>query len=210
MALLVALAPLLVAVALIALIERYAPMLAGRLSVPTGQSWKARVEIGPDEFEDVVKELLQVLGLEIVFSSVGPGGTLDLTCGDPRPVLGERIFVRASAAVGAGQVGAEQVLQFADTSWEQMGVRRGIYIAAAGFTDEARAALRSRLARVELVDACRLVELLRAHLPERAERIAGDPAFRAGARGRIGASGASGSEDPGPAPGMPTPPGLTR
>ena len=49
-----------------------------------------------------------------------------------------------------------------------MGCLKGIYIALAGFTDEAHAGVRSCSAPLDLVDGPRLLELVRDHVPDRA------------------------------------------
>jgi len=108
--LVVALAPLMLGFVLIALIARYSPNVPRHAATVPGQADDDRPTITADEFEDIIKELLGALGLEIVFSSAGTGGVLELTCRDPRPLSGGRLLVHASPVVGAGQVDAAEVL----------------------------------------------------------------------------------------------------
>ncbi len=113
--LVVALAPLVLGFVLIALIARYSPNVPRHAAPRPGQIADDRPAITPEEFEDIVKELMGALGLEIVFSSAGTGGVLELICRDPRPLTGGRLLVHASPVVGAGQVDAAEVLGFADS-----------------------------------------------------------------------------------------------
>src|SRR5262245_61846219 len=167
----VALAPLVLGFVLIALIARYSPNVPRHAVHAAGEAFDDRPTITAEEFEDIVKELLGALGLEIVFSSAGTAGVLEITCRDPRPLAGGRLLVHASPVVGGGQVDAAEVLGFADSVRGDMGALKGIFIAAGGFTDEAHAAIRSSPAQVELVDSQKLVELVREHLPDRADLL---------------------------------------
>jgi hypothetical protein len=192
----VALAPLLFGFGLIALIARYSPNIPRRATELVGGVVDERPEITPDEFDDIIKELLGALGLEIIFSSAGTGGVLDLTCRDPRPLTGGRLLVHATPVVSGGLVDAADVLGFADSVRGDMGALKGIYIAAAGFTDEAHAAVRSSPAQVELIDGRKLVELVRDHLSERADLLESYRSFSSDGRRHVRANRASGDDDP--------------
>jgi Restriction endonuclease len=194
--LVVALAPLLLGFVLIALIARYSPNVPRHAAAVPGQADDDRPTITADEFEDIIKELLAALGMEIVFSSAGTGGVLELTCRDPRPLSGGRLLVHASPVVGAGQVDAAEVLGFADGVRGDMGALKGIFIAAAGFTDEAHAAVRSSPAQVELVDARKLVELVREHLPDRADLLESYRSFSGDGHRHARANQSSGEDGP--------------
>jgi len=200
--LVVALAPLLLGFLLIALIARYSPNVPRHAAPVPGQANDDRPEITPDEFEDIIKELLIALGLEIVFSSAGTGGVLELTCRDPRPLSGGRLLVHASPVVGAGQVDAAEVLGFADSVRGDMGALKGIFIAAAGFTDESYSATRSTPAQIELVDSQKLVELVREHLPDRADLLESYRSFSGEGRRHVRANRSSGDDDPEATPGL--------
>jgi hypothetical protein len=200
----VALAPLVLGFVLIALIARYSPNVPRQAAARPGQALDDRPAITVEEFEDIVKELLGALGLEIVFSSAGTGGVLEITARDPRPLAGGRLLVHASPVTSAGQVDAAEVLGFADSVRGDMGALKGIFIAAAGFTDEAHAAIRSSPAQVELVDAAKLVALVREHLPERADLLESYRSFSGEGRRHSRANQASGDDgevgDPEPRP----------
>ncbi len=191
----VALVPLVFGFVLIALIARYSPNVPRHAARAPGEEIDDRPTITPDEFEDIVKELLGALGLEIVFSSAGTGGVLEITARDPRPLAGGRLLVHASPVVGAGQVDAAEVLGFADSVRGDMGALKGIFISAAGFTDEAHAAIRATPAQVELVDSRKLVELVREHLPERADLLESYRSFSGEGRRHARAGRASGDDD---------------
>lgn len=193
---LVAITPLLVGFGLIFLIARFSPNVPRVASLKEGQKADARPEITADEFVDVVKELLEALGLETVFSSAGTGGVLDVTARDPRPLSGGRILLHATPVLG-GQVDAVDVLGFAEGVRGDMGALKGIYIALAGFTEEAHSGVRNCPAPVDLIDGARLLELVREHLPDRAPLIEGYRGFDTTAtrHARAGREG-EGSEAP--------------
>lgn len=168
--------PLVVGFGLILFIARYSPNVPRVAPLRAGQKLDDRPEITADEFIDTVKDLLAALGLETVFSSAGTGGVLDVTARDPRPISGGRILLHATPVL-AGQVEAVDVLSFAEGVRGDMGALKGIYIALAGFTEEAHAGVRSSPAPVDLIDGGRLLELVREHLPDRAELLAGYRGF---------------------------------
>jgi hypothetical protein len=192
--LIIALAPLLLGFVLIALIARFSPNVPRHAAPQSGAALDERPPITPEEFEDIVKELLVALGLEIVFSAAGTGGVLELVCRDPRPLSGGRLLVHASPITDSGQIDAADVLGFADSVRGDMGALKGIFIAAAGFTDEAHAAVRSSPAQVELVDARKLVELVREHLPDRAALLESYRSFSGDGRRHARANQSSGDD----------------
>lgn len=167
---LVALTPLLIGFGLILLIARYSPNVPRVAPLRAGATSDGRPEITADEFADLVKDLLSALGLETVFSSIGTGGILDVTARDPKPLSGGRILLHASPVL-TSQVDAVDVLGFAEGVRGDMGALKGIYIALAGFTEEAYSAIRSCPAPVDLIDGNRLLDLVREHLPERAAEL---------------------------------------
>lgn len=167
---LVFLVPIALGFGLILLIARYSPNVPRTASLKAGQSLDDRPEITPDEFVDLINDLLKALGLETVFSSAGTGGVVDVTARDPRPVTGGRILFHATPVLGA-QIDAVDVLGFAESVRGDMGALKGIYIALAGFTEEAHAGIRSSPAPVDLVDGAKLFELVREHLPDRSEEL---------------------------------------
>jgi restriction endonuclease Mrr len=167
---LVFLLPIVIGFGLIFLMARYSPNVPRVASLRAGQKLDDRPEITADEFSDLLKELLEALGLQTVFSSAGTGGIVDVTARDPRPLTGGRILLHATPVLG-GQVDAVDVLSFAEGVRADMGALKGIYIALAGFTEEAHAGIRSSPAPVDLIDGAGLLELVRQHLPGRAESL---------------------------------------
>lgn len=168
--------PLAIGFGLIFLIARYSPNVPRVASLKAGQRIDDRPEITADEFMDVVKDLLDALALETVFSSAGTGGVIDVTARDPKPLSGGRILLHATPVLGS-QIDAVDVLSFAEGVRGDMGALKGIYIALAGFTEEAHAGIRSSPAPVDLIDGGRLLELVREHLPGRAEVLEGYRGF---------------------------------
>lgn len=173
---LVFVAPLVVGFGLIFIIARFSPNVPRVAPLRAGQKLDERPEITADEFIDTVKELLEALGLETVFSSAGTGGVFDVTARDPRPLSGGRILLHATPVL-TGQVDAVDVLAFAEGVRGDMGALKGIYIALAGFTEEAHAGIRSCPAPVDLIDGGRLLELVREHVPDRAALLEGYRGF---------------------------------
>jgi hypothetical protein len=173
---LVFVAPLVAGFGLILLIARYSPNVPRVATLRAGQKLDERPEITADEFIDTVKDLLGALGLETVFSSAGTGGVFDVTARDPRPLSGGRILLHATPVL-TGQVDAVDVLAFAEGVRGDMGALKGIFIALAGFTEEAHAGVRSCPAPVDLIDGGKLLELVREHLPDRAELLEGYRGF---------------------------------
>jgi hypothetical protein len=159
--------PLILGFGLIFFIARFSPNVPRTAALRAGQKQDERPEITADEFIDTVKDLLEALGLETVFSSAGTGGVLDVTARDPRPLSGGRILLHATPVL-TGQVDAVDVLAFAEGVRGDMGALKGIFIALAGFTEEAHAGIRSSPAPVDLIDGGRLLELVREHVPDRA------------------------------------------
>ena len=176
--------PLVIGFGLIFVIARFSPNVPRVAALRAGQKTDERPEITPDEFADTVKDLLEALGLETVFSSAGTGGVLDITARDPKPISGGRILLHASPVLG-GQVDAVDVLQFAEGVRGDMGALKGIYIALAGFTEEAHAGIRNCPAPVDLIDGGKLLELVREHIPDRAQMLEGYRGFDAGARRHV-------------------------
>ena len=173
---LVFVAPLVFGFGLIFIIARFSPNVPRVAPLRPGQKLDDRPEITADEFIDTVKELLEALGLETVFSSAGTGGVLDVTARDSRPLSGGRILLHATPVLG-GQVDAVDVLAFAEGVRGDMGALKGIYIALAGFTEEAHAGIRNSPAPVDLVDGGALLDLVREHLPDRAGLLEGYRGF---------------------------------
>ena len=82
---------------------------------------------------------------------------------DPRPLSGGRILLHATPVL-TGQVDAVDVLAFAEGVRGDMGALKGIFIALAGFTAEAKSAVRSTPAPVDLIDGAALLDLVKEHL----------------------------------------------
>jgi restriction endonuclease Mrr len=173
---LVFLVPIILGFGLILIIARYSPNVPRIAPLRVGTRLDERPEITADEFVDLIKDLLDALGLETVFSSAGTGGVVDVTARDPKPLTGGRILLHATPVL-SGQVDAVDVLGFAEGVRGDMGALKGIYIALAGFTEEAHAGIRSSPAPVDLIDGAKLLELVREHLPDRAELIEGYKGF---------------------------------
>jgi hypothetical protein len=177
-------APLAVGLLLILFIARFAPNVPRTAPLRAGESADERPEITGDEFKDVIEELMDSLGLETVFSSVGTGGVIEMTLRDPRPLSGGRILLHATPVM-QGQIESVEVLGFAEGVRGDMGALKGIVIALAGFTDEAKTSIGASPAPVELIDGDQLLELVGEHLA--AERAAAMVRYRGFGNNRPGA-----------------------
>lgn len=190
----VVVAALFVGLLLIGLLSRFAHNVPRVDTRAESETPDARPPIPSAEFERTLRALLPALGVEILSVSTDESGTLEMTCLDPRPVTGGRLLVRASCVTTGGQVDAAEVLAFAESVRGDMGALKGIDIAAAGFTDEAYAALAATPALVELIDGPRLLDLVRKYVPERVEDLERYRSFSAGGRRHSRAAWSSGAD----------------
>ncbi|MCC7541460.1 MAG: restriction endonuclease [Deltaproteobacteria bacterium] len=147
-------------------------------------------EITPDEFADLVQEVVTATGLKVVFSALGTGGVLEMTVRDPRPLAGGRMVVHATPVLRNGKIDAADVLSFADGVRSEPGTLKGMFFALAGFTEEAQSAQRSSPGNVDLIDGPRLLELVTETLgAERADALRKfrgfDPVRRAARKDRL-------------------------
>ena len=102
---------------------------------------------------------------------MGTGGVIEMTLRDRKPLSGGRILLQATPVL-QGQIDAVDVLGFAEGVRADMGAIKGILIALAGFTDEAKTSVDATPAPVDLIDGPELLDLIRVHLaPDRAASL---------------------------------------
>lgn len=128
-------------------------------------------ELSPEALEELVRALAGGLGLEVVFLARGTEGVVEATLRDPRPVAGGRLLLRATPALTRGRLDAAAVLELAEAVRGDASLGKGVLIAIAGFTDEARSAAAAASAVLELYDGPGLLALAREVIPERAEDL---------------------------------------
>jgi len=128
-------------------------------------------EIPPAELEELVRALTSGLGLEVVFLARGPQGVIDATLRDPRPIAGGRLLLRATPVLERGKLDAPEVLELADAVRADESLGKGVLMALAGFTDEARSAAAASPAAVELYDGPGLLALAREVVPARVPEL---------------------------------------
>lgn len=180
-ALAVMVAPLMVGFALIFFLARFAPNVPRTATLADGEAADTRPEITGDEFKDLIEALVEELGLVTVFASMGTGGVIEMTLRESNPLSGGRLLLYATPVL-QGQIEAAELLGFAEGVRGDMGALKGIFIALAGFTDEAKACVSASPAPVDVIDGLRLSQLIQEHLdPERAEVVFGYRGFRRGA-----------------------------
>ena len=176
----VAVTPLLVGMLVILMIARYSPNVPRVANLRPGATEDQRPQITADEFKDLVEEVVDALGLETVFSSMGTGGVIEMTLRDSKPLTGGRIVLQATPVL-QGQIDAADVLGFAEGVRADMGALKGIFIALAGFTDEAHSGSAATPAPVDLLDGAQFLELMEDHLdPSRAKLASGYRGFGPG------------------------------
>jgi hypothetical protein len=120
------------------------------------------------ELGSVAQRLFNELGL-LTESQHEQPGRFDLVMHDPTPVTGQKVYLRClltPAEVGAVQ--SAEVQAALDTARASQ-LNKAVVVTPGLFSDEAR--LVSQQAAVELIDGARLAELLRAHLPDVANRL---------------------------------------
>jgi restriction endonuclease Mrr len=164
--------------AVIFFLARYAPNVPRTATLAPGEAMDTRPEITGDEFKDLIDGLVEELGLVTVFSSMGTGGVVEMTLRESNPLSGGRLLLYASPVL-QGQIEAAELLGFAEGVRGDMGALKGIFIALAGFTDEAKACVAASPAPVDVIDSTRLCQLIQDHLePERAQVVLGYRGFR--------------------------------
>jgi len=151
---------------LILAIARFGPPIEHRV---TGSD--DAPELRPEDLETLVRALAAGLGLEIVHLARGTEGVVDATLRDPRPLAGGRLLLQATPVLSRGKLDAPAVLALADAVRSDASAGKGVLIALAGFTDEARSAAAAAPATLELYDGPDLLALCRDVVPERAEAL---------------------------------------
>jgi hypothetical protein len=120
------------------------------------------------ELGSVAQRLFNELGLvtEVLNEQQG---RYELTMTDPTPVTGQKLYVRCVLpAVDIGAVQSNEVQAALDTA-RAANLNKAVVVTPGVFSDEAK--LLAQGASLELIDGTRLAELLRAHLPDVANRL---------------------------------------
>lgn len=151
---------------LILAIARFGPPIEQHAEHATGAP-----ELPPEELEALVRALAAGLGLEVVFLTRGTDGIVEATLRDPRPMAGGRLLLQATPVLSRGKLDAPAVLELVEAVRADAAAGKGVLIALAGFTDEARSAAATAPAAVELYDGPALLALCRDLAPERAEAL---------------------------------------
>jgi hypothetical protein len=119
------------------------------------------------ELGNVTSRLFDELGLRTVSLSEQPN-RVDLTLEDPTPVTGQRAYARCVLVPELGAVQSAEVQAALDTARGQS-LSKAIVVTPGPFSDEAR--VLARQSPLELIDGAKLAALLRAHLPDVANRL---------------------------------------
>jgi hypothetical protein len=105
-----------------------------------------------------VERLLRQEGFFVDRSEEATSGPLDLVARDPRPLVGQRVYVRIFGRPIVEPVGAAEVQSALDRI--KGGYHKAVLVSAVGFSDEALAAAQE--SAVELLDSSRLPEVTTA------------------------------------------------
>jgi Restriction endonuclease len=122
---------------------------------------------------DATRQVLSAMGYRVGPPEPTPQGRVDLVAEDPRPLAGQRLYIRVFPET-SGPVGVAEVQAALDRIKE--GFHKAVLISSAGFSNEGIAAARDTA--VELIEAAQLDEVS-SQLSSRR------PGERAGARGAM-------------------------
>lgn len=133
--------------------------------LPPELSGLANLELA--ELGSVAQRLFSEMGFAVRAQSQHEG-RVDLIVEDPTPVTGQRAYVRCVLTPPAGAVESAEVQAALDTARGES-LAKAVVVTPGTFSDEAR--LLSKASALELIDGVKLSELLRAHLPDVANRL---------------------------------------
>lgn len=114
----------------------------------------------PAEFEQLVRQLFEQIGLMPSMTQLSPDGGIDLVVYDDRPVLGGACCIQLKRYAGA--VGVEALRELAG-SIEGMHAAKGILVTTARVTQAGRE-FAARYGRIEIIDGDHLKAMLQEHL----------------------------------------------
>ncbi len=158
--------PLFVGLLLILLIARFAPHGGSVVSSGDGSGGPngvrdERPSIGADRLKEVLEQLADGLGLQVVGPSISSGGVVEMTLCDLKPLSAGRILLLATAE--ERPLEAAEVLAFAESARGDNTARKAVVVAVGGFTRAARAASVGAVVPLELISGAELLELVEAH-----------------------------------------------
>ncbi len=119
------------------------------------------------ELGSVCGRLFDELGFRTLGKEERPD-RVDLRVEDPTPVTGQRVYIRCVPTPEAGAVQSAEVQAALDTARGE-NLAKAVVVTAGPFSDEAK--LVSQGTALELIDGEKLAQLLRAHLPDVANRL---------------------------------------
>ncbi len=119
------------------------------------------------ELASVTSRLFNELGFTKVSEDDFPD-RCDLVMEDPTPITGQKVYIRAVLTPESGAVESAEVQAALDTARGE-NLSKAILVTTGPFSDEAR--LVSKETSLELIDGAALAQMIRAHLPDVANRL---------------------------------------
>ena len=119
------------------------------------------------ELASITSRLFNELGFSKLSQNDFPD-RCDLVMQDPAPITGQRVYIRTLLKPASGAVESAQVQAAVDTARGE-NLSKAIVVTTGPFSDEAR--LLSQDTAVELIDGEALAQMIRAHLPDVANRL---------------------------------------
>jgi hypothetical protein len=119
------------------------------------------------ELSSITSRLFNELGFTGVARNDFPD-RCDLRMEDPTPVTGQRVYIRILLTPESGAVESAQVQAALDTARGES-LSKAVVVTTGPFSDEAQ--LVAKDAAVELIDGAALAQMIRAHLPDVANRL---------------------------------------
>lgn len=116
------------------------------------------MELSPSEFESLITNLFQKMGLETKLTQASRDGGVDCVAFDPRPILGGKVVVQAKRYKNT--VGVSAVRDLFGTMHNE-GASKGILVTTSGYGSAAYEFQKGK--PIELLDGSNLLYLLKEH-----------------------------------------------
>jgi restriction system protein len=116
------------------------------------------MELTPSEFESLITNLFQKMGLETKLTQASRDGGVDCVAYDPRPVLGGKVVIQAKRYKNT--VGVSAVRDLFGTMHNE-GATKGILVATSGYGKASFEFASNK--PLELLDGANLLYLLQEH-----------------------------------------------
>ncbi len=113
--------------------------------------------VSPQRFEQIIRDLIDKMGLEVVLTKQTRDGGIDIDAYDMRPIVGGRVIVQCKRY--SNPVGVVAVRELAGVMHQEK-ASKGVIITTSGFTTDAKRFAEREGGRIELIDGEMLQRLL--------------------------------------------------